>query len=143
MKWFFFNFLLKDVSTFHKNCFCMWLLAGLCIIFGFHSFHLVVVFLCRLAFVQSTNLLFTASSISLQDWSLFSFSLPLNVIHSTKGSNNFYSDGLNRKTFLQQNGYQICIFISLSLLLNTKWYLFWYQFFQNFSYVIIQKHNNN
>ena len=136
----FFNFLLKDVSTFHKNCFCMWLLASLCIIFGFHSFHLVVLFLCRLAFVQSTNLLFTASSISLQDWSLFSSSIPFNVIHSIKGSINFYSDGLNRKTFLLQNGCQICNFISLSLLLNTKWYLFWYQFFQNFSCVYIQKH---
>ena len=98
-------------------------------------------FLCRLAFIQSANILFTPCSIGLHDCSLFSFSLPLNVIHSIKWSINFSSDGLSRKTFLQQNGCQIYNFISLSLLLNTKWYLFWYQFFQNFSYVYIQKHN--
>ena len=128
----FFQFFVERCFNFPQNCFCMWLLAGLCTIFVFHSFHLVVFFYVVSLFFQSTNLLFTASSIGLQDWSLFSFSLPLNVIHSIKGSINFYSDGLNRKTFLQQNGCQICNFISLSLLLNTKWYLFWYQFFRTF-----------
>ena len=44
---------------------------------------------------------FTASSTSLPDSLLLLFNLPLNVNHSKKRSVIFYSDGSNRKTFLQ------------------------------------------
>ena len=47
---------------------------------------------------------FTASSTSLPDSLLLLLNLPLNVNHSEKRSVIFYSDGSNRKIFLQKNG---------------------------------------
>ena len=130
---FFFQFLLNFVSTFYKNCLHVWLLVGLCIIFSFHSLQRVVPFLCSLSFFQRQTFSFTASSTSLPDSLLLLFNLPLNVNHSKKDQLFFILMVQTEKFFFNKTVAKLTTFISLSLLLDTKWYFFYYQFFQNFS----------
>ena len=129
---FFFQFLLNFVSTFYKNCLHVWLLVGLCIIFSFHSLQRVVLFLCSLSFFQRQTFSFTASSTSLPDSLLLLFNIPLYVNHSKKDQLFFILMVQTEKIFFKKTVAKLTTFISLSLLLNTKWYFFCYQFLQNF-----------
>ena len=120
----FFQFLLKFVSTFYKNCLHLWLLFGLCIIFSVHSVHRVVLFyVVSLSFKRQT-FSFTASSTNLPDSLLLLFHLPLNVNHPKKRSVIFYSDGSNRKIFLQKNGCQTYTFYFAQSSVEHKMILF-------------------
>ena len=126
---FFFQFLLKFVSTFYKNCLHVCLLVGLSIIFSFHSLHRVVPFyVVSLSFKRQT-FSFTASSTSLPDSLLFLFNLPLDVNHSKKRSVIFFSDGSNRKIFLQKNGCQTYTFYFTQSSVEHKMILFLLSFF--------------
>ena len=131
---FFIHFLLIFFSTFYKNCLHVRLLVGFCIILSFHSLQRVVslFYVVSLSFKRQT-FSFTASSTSLPDSLLLLFNLPLNVNHSEKRSVIFYSDGSNRKIFLQKNGCQPYNFYFTQSSVEHKMILFFLSIFAELS----------
>ena len=72
---------------------------------------------------------FTACSTSLPDSLLFLFNFPLNVNHSKKDQLFFILMVQTEKLFFNKTVAKLTTFISVSLLLSTKWYLFCTSFF--------------